>query len=67
MNKENSRPWESHSPIQKKSEVPYFRGETMGERNSINSMDQVIDQIEENKSRITKSANKLIAMLDISQ
>lgn len=30
-------------------------------------MDQVIDQIEENKSRITKSANKLIAMLDISQ
>lgn len=30
------------------------------------SMEQVIDQIESNKSRITKSANKLIAMLDIS-
>ena len=30
-------------------------------------MESVIDQIETNKSIIKKSANKLIAMLDISQ
>jgi hypothetical protein len=30
-------------------------------------MDSVINEIESNKKLITKSANKLIAMLDISQ
>lgn len=30
-------------------------------------MDMMIDQIENNKNLITKSANKLIALLDVSQ
>ena len=31
-----------------------------------NRMDQMINRIENNKKRISKSANKLIAMLDMS-